>query len=74
MKIIVAVRPFDVPIHVRGKDDSDAYPQYFKIRELHVDHLSNLCDQFRDDVFHQAGKVDPRVTAAKMAGIPHGGE
>ena len=34
------------------------------VRDAEADTLSNLCDQFRADVFAKAGKADPRLRQA----------
>lgn len=64
-KIGISVEPFMIPNFVRrakkssaqGDDSDPAFP----LRDVDADALSALCDQFRADVFKQAGKTDPRL-------------
>lgn len=64
-KVDVAIEPFSTPNFVRrakktaasGDDSDPAFP----LRDVDASTLSELCDQFRADVFKQAGKLDPRL-------------
>lgn len=57
------LEPFDVPKHVRGKCSRQDVAVYsvpsFHISELPAVTLAKLCDQFRRDVFREAGKEYP---------------
>ena len=62
----VKIRNFDVPTHVHQegqigqRQNGLSMPPSWKLSELEPAELSDLCDQFRKDVFAQAGKPDPR--------------
>lgn len=64
-KVDITVEPFGIPNFVRrakktaasGDDSDPAFP----LRDVDVNTLSALCDQFRADVFKHAGKTDPRL-------------
>lgn len=62
----VPIQPFSIPHYVRrekkgaGPGDPDAEAA-FELSAIDPQTLSSLCDQFRADVFKQAGKTDPRL-------------
>ena len=64
-KIDVAIQPFSIPNLVRrdkkynphGDESDPAFP----LASIDADTLGALCDQFREGVFRQAGKIDPRL-------------
>ena len=62
----IKLRPFNVPNYVLGetspglKQDGFVEGPKWHIKELAETTLSELCDQFRKDVFEKAGKQDPR--------------
>lgn len=65
--------PFEVPCYVRLKFPSELRPQahsespLFRLESIGADLLSELCDDFRENVFKEAKKTDPRA----MKCIPH---
>ena len=64
VKIEVSVRPFGVPNYVlyEGiKTPSSTETPKSHLSEVSEEVLSQLCDQFRENVFLNAGKKDPRV-------------
>jgi len=64
--IEVTIQPFSIPHFVIrdrkaaacGDPDAEAA---FELSSVDATTLSALCDQFRADVFKQAGKKDPRL-------------
>lgn len=67
MFIEVKLRPWVTPNFVSAEMPTAAREDGFKespkwhISELEEDQLSELCDQFRKDIFAKAGKIDPKL-------------
>ena len=65
----VKLQPFRVPNfvlivpHHAQRQDGFKPEAKFSLSELEPDTLSDLCDEFRREVFAKAGKDDPRSTA-----------
>ena len=66
MEIKLKLQPFQVPNYVitesnpRLKQDGFVESPSFHLSQLDEEILSELCDQFRKDVFANAEKVDPK--------------
>lgn len=66
MDVKVKINNFEVPTHVRQeskvglKQNGLVMSPSWELCELDLDTLSDLCDQFRKDVFAKANKIDPR--------------
>ncbi len=66
MKITIELQSFNTPNYVsvlpkQGvRQDGMVESPKWHINELDATTLSEMCDQFRHDVFTKAGKVDPR--------------
>jgi hypothetical protein len=65
-KITVELRPFNVPNFVlqvmapgKRQDGVKEAPSY-ALSELDAGTLSEMCDDFRLEIFRKAGKEDPR--------------
>ena len=67
MFIKIEVQPWDTPNFVLGKMPAqerqdgfnpDAAPKW-ALKDVDVETLSMLCDAYRADIFHKAGKNDP---------------
>lgn len=65
-KIVVELRPFGVPNFVTqvvlpGKrQEGIKEPRTHALSELDANTLSDMCDDFRLEIFRKAGKEDPR--------------
>jgi hypothetical protein len=61
----VKLKPFTVPNYVSSESEARPRQEGFQespkwhVRDLDVLTLAKLCDQFRKDVFANAGKIDP---------------
>lgn len=67
MLVEIKLLPFTVPNCVISDkkidpNNSSSFSVYFKLEELTEKTLSDLCNEFRRDVFKRAGKVDPNET------------
>lgn len=66
MEMKVNLKPFSTPNFVIAeqrlglKQDGIVEPPKWHITEVDVSTLSELCDQFRKDIFEKAGKFDPK--------------
>lgn len=66
MNIQLKLRPFQTPNYVSVEGESKPRQEglqelpKFALNELSEESLSELCDQFRFDIFKKAGKVDPK--------------
>lgn len=65
MKMIVEIQPFTTPRYVFQKmppnsrlEGLNEVPKYY-ISDIDPQILSDLCDQFRADIFEKANKPDP---------------
>jgi hypothetical protein len=69
MEMKVRLQPFQVPDYVIAesrpglKQDGLVENPKWHLRDVDDKTLSELCDQFRHDVFTKAGRVDPRGKA-----------
>ena len=63
MKIEIQLQPFSTPSFVRQVIPSGirGEGQIFALSAVPATSLSELCDQFRKDVFEKAGKKDPKL-------------
>lgn len=62
MKITLKLKPFSTPNYVSEEE----YPpcrggSCHSLKAVSEESLSELCDQFRKDVFLKAGKKDPKI-------------
>ncbi len=71
MEIRVKLQPFSVPNYVlaepsafMGKEGFNGVPKW-ELRDVDSQTLSDLCDQYRKDIFTKAGKADPRAKGVK---------
>lgn len=64
LKVDVKLQPFSVPNYVTmlGYVDGAGNNLPKSLRSLEPKILSQLCDQFREEVFKKAGKNDPYKT------------
>lgn len=68
MHISVPLRPFSIPSFViavaqpRPRQEGPTLSPSWPLSDLDVTTLSDMCDQFRADIFKKAGKTDPRAT------------
>ena len=68
--IEIELIPFDVPDYAQqyaapeSRQDGVTFTREKKwaLKDLDVETLSDLCDEFRFEVFKKAGKTDPRRT------------
>ena len=66
MHIKLKINNFEVPTHVYQESKAGlrqtglCTSPSWELCELELDTLSELCDQFRKDVFAKANKIDPR--------------
>ena len=67
MKISIEIEPFTTPNFVRQKGKISERQNGFiesityKLDEIEAEVLSELCDEFRREVFSKAGKTDPKL-------------
>lgn len=66
MKVELKLKPFQVPNYVFSehppilRQEGFQESPKFALNELSEESLSELCDQFRTDIFRKAGKADPK--------------
>jgi hypothetical protein len=67
MEIKIKLAPFEVPQFVNElltrpvqRQDGISLKSRYLLADIEAETLSELCDQFRHDVFMKAGKVDPK--------------
>lgn len=66
MEMKVKLQPFSTPNFVIAeqrpgvKQDGIVEAPKWHINEVDINTLSELCDQFRKDIFEKAGKFDPK--------------
>lgn len=68
MEMKVKLQPFQTPNYVIAeskpglKQDGMVERPMWHVKEVDENTLSEMCDQFRRDVFEKAGKRDPKNT------------
>lgn len=63
-KISVELQPWSTPNYVRIQEGA-VYG--IPLKDIDAQALSEMCDQFRKEVFEKAGKEDPRVKGWKVS-------
>lgn len=62
MKMEIKLKPFQSPNDVVEDVTGLKFePRIYSLDMLEARTLSDLCDQFRKDIFQKAGKSDPRI-------------
>lgn len=68
MTIKIKLKPFKIPSEVCEDIDASKFkgePRIYALSDLDPVCLSELCDQFRRDIFKKAGLPDPSKTAIR---------
>ena len=71
----VKLQPFSTPNYVIAeskselKQDSMVESPKWHIKEVDETTLSEMCDQFRKDIFEKAGKRDPKSTYGRFSRV-----
>lgn len=72
IKTSIELQPFSTPnfvsikpFHVGQKQDGFAESPKYPLSDLDPETLSDLCDQFRKDIFSKAQKIDPKTIKAR---------
>lgn len=66
MKIEIELQPVRTPnfilqkVEPQSRQDGFQEPPAYAVKDLEAQTISELCDQFRKDMFAKAGKTDPR--------------
>ena len=72
MEMKIKLKPFRVPNFVlsepkiTSREEGLQEPPKFALSEIDEATLDLLCEQFREDVFEKAGKIDPNKCESKL--------